>query len=88
MESHNPQPRAFFSRTPADVRRPDGSGIGFLTLPGGEDWLLRPVARGWIRYESLYDTTLDLFDIALMNDAIDVEAENQRRYDAAMRPKR
>jgi len=35
--------------------------------------------RGMCRYESLKDGSLDLADIALMNDAIDVETENQRR---------
>ena len=36
----------------------------------GLEWILRPVARGWCRYESLVDGTLDLADIAIMNDAI------------------
>lgn len=31
------------------------------------------------RFESLKDGTLDLADIALMNDALDVQAENERR---------
>lgn len=30
------------------------------------------------RYESLKDGSLDLADIALMNDALDVVAENQQ----------
>ncbi|RQZ78846.1 hypothetical protein DF056_20860 [Burkholderia cepacia] len=47
------------------------------TLPGGEDWLLEPVARGWCRYESLLDGTLSMADIALMNDAITVRADNE-----------
>ncbi|QKS62209.1 hypothetical protein FOB47_02730 [Cupriavidus gilardii] len=46
------------------------------TLPGGEDWLLTPVAEGWCKYESLLDGTLGLEDIALMNDAIAVRSEN------------
>ncbi|WP_375038594.1 hypothetical protein [Acinetobacter sp. RW6] len=33
--------------------------------------------RGLCRYESLKDGTLDLTDIALMNDALDVQADNQ-----------
>lgn len=33
--------------------------------------------RGLCRYESLKDGTLDLADIALMNDALDVQADNQ-----------
>jgi len=35
--------------------------------------------KGLCKYESLKDGTLDLADIALLNDAIDVEAENDRR---------
>ena len=38
-------------------------------MAGGEDWLLRPVLRGLCRYESLKDGTLDLLDIAIMNEA-------------------
>ncbi|MFU1907633.1 DUF6889 family protein [Bordetella avium] len=49
------------------------------TLPGGEDWLLRPVLEGICRYESLKDGTLDLADVSLMNDALDVRAENLDR---------
>lgn len=50
----------------------------WASLPGGEDWLLRPVVRGLCRYESLKDGAVDLADIALMNDALDVVAENER----------
>ncbi|WP_423196794.1 NTP pyrophosphohydrolase MazG putative catalytic core domain-containing protein [Cupriavidus sp. H19C3] len=46
-------------------------------LPGGEDWLLAPVAEGMCKYESLLDGTLGLEDIALMNDALAVRADNQ-----------
>ena len=49
-------------------------------MPGGEDWLLRPVVNGMCRYESLKDGTLSLADIALMNDVLDVRDENERRY--------
>ena len=42
--------------------------------------MLRPVARGWCKYESLIDGTLSLADVALMNDAIDVQDENEARY--------
>ncbi|MDQ0507412.1 DUF6889 family protein [Xanthobacter agilis] len=49
------------------------------------DWLLQPVARGWCKYESLKDGTLDLCDIALMNEAIAAEAENTRRVQATMK---
>lgn len=49
-------------------------------MADGEDWLLRPVAEGYCQYESLINGTLDLEDIARMNDAIDVRNENQLRY--------
>jgi hypothetical protein len=35
------------------------------------------VIRGLCRFESLKDGTVDLADIALMNDALDVQADNQ-----------
>lgn len=38
---------------------------------------MRPVIHGMCRFESLKDGTLDLADIALMNDALDVQADNQ-----------
>jgi len=44
-----------------------------------EDWLLRPVTRGMCKFESLLDGSLSLMHIAKMNEALDVEAENQRR---------
>jgi hypothetical protein len=46
----------------------------------GEDWVIRPVSRGMCRYESLIDGTLDLSDVARMNDYLDITEENQRRY--------
>jgi hypothetical protein len=46
----------------------------------GEDWLLRPSIEGMCRFESLKDGTLDLVDIAKMNEALDVRSENERRY--------
>lgn len=48
-----------------------------------EDWLMRPVIKGLCKYESLKDCTLDLADIATMNEALDVQAENERRYQKA-----
>ncbi|MCH7331351.1 hypothetical protein MMP70_16885 [Acinetobacter modestus] len=47
-------------------------------MPDQEDWLLRPVIKGMCRFESLKDGTLDLADIALMNDALNVVADNER----------
>jgi hypothetical protein len=38
------------------------------------------VLAGCIKYESLLDGTLGLEDVALLNDALDVQAENERRY--------
>lgn len=48
-------------------------------MPEGDDWLMRPVMRGLIKYESLSDGTLDLCDIARLNDALDVEVVNNYR---------
>ena len=42
--------------------------------------MLRPVLRGMCKYESLKDGSLDISDIALMNDALDVQEENEARY--------
>jgi hypothetical protein len=45
-----------------------------------DDWLLRPVLDGLCRYESLKDGTLDLADIVKMNEALDVRAENEKKF--------
>lgn len=47
-------------------------------MASGEDQLFRPVLRGLCRYESLKDGTLSLLDVVKLNEALDVEAENQR----------
>lgn len=40
---------------------------------------MRPVMAGMCKYESLKDGTLDLADVALMNDAMDCQNENEWR---------
>ena len=40
---------------------------------------MRPVLAGLCRLESLKDGTLDLCDVQMLNDALDVRAENERR---------
>jgi hypothetical protein len=49
------------------------------------DFLWRPILKNLCKMESLNDGSLDLIDIAEAHDALDIEAENQRRADAAMR---
>ncbi|MBI6182678.1 MULTISPECIES: DUF6889 family protein [Serratia] len=46
-------------------------------MPNGRSFLLRPVHARMCSYESLKDGTLTLADIALMNESLDVEAENR-----------
>ncbi len=41
---------------------------------------MRPVLEKMCLYESLKNGTLDLEDVAQMNDELDVRAENERRY--------
>lgn len=55
-----------------------------VSLPDHMDYLMRPVLEGMCRMESLYDGTLSLDQVALMNDALDVKAENMRRQQQAM----
>jgi len=58
--------------------------VKLLVTGSGEDWLLRPVLDGVIPYQSLLGTDLGLVDIAIINDALDVKAENERRLYEAM----
>ena len=48
---------------------------------------MRPVAEKMCRFESLKDGTLDLCDVALMNEALDVRDENLSRANEAARKK-
>lgn len=48
---------------------------------------MRPVLRGLLRYESLKDGSVDLADIALLNDALDVQIENDARVAEARKRK-
>lgn len=55
----------------------------------GMGWLMRPVLAGAIRYESLKNCDVNLEDIARINEALDVQAENERRaYEAETRRNR
>lgn len=47
------------------------------------DFLMRPVIRGLCKYESLLDGTLDLCDLALMNESLDAYDENTQRSSEA-----
>jgi hypothetical protein len=53
-------------------------------MGNGEDWLMRPVLEGLCKYESLLDGSLDLADIACMNDALNVREENNQRLAAKL----
>jgi hypothetical protein len=44
---------------------------------------MRPVLRGMCMFESLRNGTLDLCDIALMNDVLDASDENELRVQEA-----
>lgn len=48
-------------------------------LPDGEDFLMRPVDAGHIPYTALKDGSVDLADIARMNDYLDMKADNEYR---------
>lgn len=54
-------------------------------MSGGEDWLMRPVVRGLVPFVELKRTSIDLCDIAMMNEALDVEDENRARVAEAVR---
>lgn len=52
-------------------------------MPDELDWVLRPWLAGRCEYRELIDGTLSIEHIAMMNDALDVEAENARRAQEA-----
>lgn len=47
--------------------------------------IMTPVMRGKLKYESLTDGTVDLADIWLLNVAIAVSDENERRLSDVLR---
>lgn len=49
----------------------------------GYDWLLRPVLCQCCSYESLINGTMDLGDVAILNNALDVKNENEIRLSRA-----
>jgi len=50
-------------------------------MPNGEDYLMYPVDAGYISYSALKDGSVDLADIALMNDYLYLKADNQARIE-------
>lgn len=60
-----------------------GQTFQLVSLDSGEDYLWRPVLAGVCRWKEVIDGTYTLCDIADMNDALDVQDENQRRREMA-----
>jgi len=50
-------------------------------MPDGEDFLMAPVDAGLISYTALKDGSIDLADIARMNDWLEIKAENKERIE-------
>ncbi|QLF80273.1 hypothetical protein P9A27_gp62 [Hafnia phage yong1] len=50
-------------------------------MPGGEDYILRPVDVGMCTMAEIKAGHIDLYDIALMNDYIDMKADNNVRIE-------
>ena len=51
-------------------------------------WLYRPVLVRLCKYTDLHDGTLDLNDVATLNELLDVDNENQRRIQRALEKQR
>lgn len=49
-------------------------------MENGEDWVCRPAVERVCLFESLKNGALDLEDVARMNAALDIKAENEMRY--------
>ncbi|HHL1832907.1 TPA: lytic transglycosylase [Klebsiella pneumoniae] len=50
-------------------------------MPGGEDFILRPVLAFHIDQKDLNSGAVDLFRIALLNDYLDMREDNDARVD-------
>lgn len=53
--------------------------MSLVHLPEGLDWFYRPMTAGWLKYESYKDGTIDLSDIADLNEVLDARDENRER---------
>lgn len=71
----------FFAYTPYQHDAEPATGLTFNSLPDGLSYLLNPVDAGLIPYTALKDGSVDLYDIALLNDHLAVKADNQRRIE-------
>ena len=49
----------------------------FAQMSSGEDWLMQPVLAGMCQYESYKTGTIDLADVARMNDALAISSYNR-----------
>lgn len=49
---------------------------------------MRPVIAGMCKFESLLDGTISIEHLALMNDALSVRNENERRMQEAFKDER
>ena len=62
--------------------------VTFVRMRDGEDYLLAPVLSGMCQYRDLLDGSLTLVDIARMNEALMVKAENESRAMTAAKAKK
>lgn len=56
-----------------------------MKMYSGRDFLFRPVLAGALKAESLVDGTVDLEFILEINDALDVQDENEQRMHDAVK---
>ncbi|MNK60452.1 hypothetical protein D3C87_795860 [compost metagenome] len=59
--------------------RGEGDGVEYISMEEGEDILYRPVMAGKLDVRALTDGSVSLGQIMRLNEAIDVENENQYR---------
>lgn len=55
-----------------------------IGMAEGEDFLFRPVIKGHIRANQIFEPGLSLWHFVLMNEAIDVQTENEFRVSEAL----
>lgn len=53
-------------------------------MASGEEWLFRPMTEGWVSFREYHDGSIDLNDVADMNELIDVRDANAALLRRAM----
>ena len=77
--AHNLGPLYTMERPKFTRTMTTGASFTPAHMPDEADWLYRPVLRGMMKLEGIWDGSIHIEQIARANDILDVAEENERR---------